>query len=152
MKARRSGFTLVEILIVVVIMGILAATIIPQFSASTKDASANTAIFNLQTLRSQLELYKANHNGLLPAALSDLAFRSNAAGTTTTDFADANYPFGPYLMAIPMNTLNNTNGVATTANNTFTVTDTAANTATRGWLYNTTSGRIFMNSTGYLNQ
>ena len=35
---RRSAFTLIEVLIVVVIMAILAATIIPQFTDSTKDA------------------------------------------------------------------------------------------------------------------
>ena len=40
---RRSAFTLIEVLIVVVIMAILAATIIPQFTDSTKDAKASTA-------------------------------------------------------------------------------------------------------------
>ena len=39
---RRSAFTLIEVLIVVVIMAILAATIIPQFTDSTKDAKSST--------------------------------------------------------------------------------------------------------------
>ena len=44
MNSRRpSGFTLVEILIVVVIMAVLAATIIPQFSSATNDAKAKCA-------------------------------------------------------------------------------------------------------------
>mgnify|MGYP002626473716 CR=1 FL=1 len=40
---RHSGFTLVEVLIVVVIMAVLAATIIPQFSDSSKDAKVSSA-------------------------------------------------------------------------------------------------------------
>ena len=60
MKTRACGsaFTLIEVLIVVVIMAILAATIIPQFTDSTKDAKASTATFNLHTLRAQIELYR----------------------------------------------------------------------------------------------
>ena len=46
-KAKKQGFTLVEVLIVVVIMAILAATIIPQFSDSTKDAKNIEAFVNL---------------------------------------------------------------------------------------------------------
>ena len=60
-QRRQRGFTLVEVLIVVVIMAVLAATIIPQFADSTKDAKVSTAKFNLHTLRSQIELYKSQH-------------------------------------------------------------------------------------------
>ena len=63
----RRGFTLIEILIVVVIMAILAATIIPQFTDSTADAEIATTEFNLNTLRAQIELYKAQHGGTPPA-------------------------------------------------------------------------------------
>jgi prepilin-type N-terminal cleavage/methylation domain-containing protein len=63
---KRSAFTLVEILIVVVIMAILAATIIPQFTDSTKDAKSSTGKFNLHTLRSQIQLYRAHHEGTAP--------------------------------------------------------------------------------------
>ena len=53
---RRSAFTLIEVLIVVVIMAVLAATIIPQFSASTEDAKTSQLSFNVHTMRSQIEL------------------------------------------------------------------------------------------------
>ena len=55
-RQRRSGFTLVELLIVVVILAILAAAIIPTFTDSTSDAKASTALTNLNVLRGQIQL------------------------------------------------------------------------------------------------
>ena len=49
MRNRRKAFTLIEALIVVIIMAVLAATIIPQFSTSTKDAKMSNLKFNLHT-------------------------------------------------------------------------------------------------------
>ena len=51
MKARKSGFTLVEILIVVIILGILAAIVIPQFTNASQDARNSSLLSQLQTLR-----------------------------------------------------------------------------------------------------
>ncbi len=62
----RNAFTLIEVLIVVIIMAVLAATIIPQFSSSTEDAKRSTLEFNLHTIRSQIELYKVHHLGSAP--------------------------------------------------------------------------------------
>jgi prepilin-type N-terminal cleavage/methylation domain-containing protein len=59
----RRGFTLIEILIVVVILGILAAVVIPQFTNATDDASLSAARTQLQTLRSQIEVYRAQRGG-----------------------------------------------------------------------------------------
>ena len=67
MRARvRKAFTLVEILIVVVILGILAAIVVPQFTSATQDAMAGNLQDQLTTLNNQLELYKARNNGRLP--------------------------------------------------------------------------------------
>ena len=63
-KVRRGAFTLIEVLIVVVIMAILAATIIPQFTDSTKDAKSSTVQFNLHTLRSQFNFIA--HSTMVP--------------------------------------------------------------------------------------
>ena len=63
----RTGFTLIEILIVVVILGILAAVVIPQFTNAADDASVSSARTQLQTMRSQIELYRAQ-NGAYPTA------------------------------------------------------------------------------------
>ncbi|MHC4765507.1 MAG: type IV pilin protein, partial [Planctomycetota bacterium] len=53
----RQGFTLIEILIVVVILGILAAIVIPQFTDASQEAAASNLRSQLQTIRSQIELY-----------------------------------------------------------------------------------------------
>src|SRR5256885_1739083 len=65
----RKGFTLVEILIVVIILGILAAIVIPQFTNASQDARKNSLTSQLQTMRSQIELYKLQHLDNLPSVL-----------------------------------------------------------------------------------
>ena len=57
------AFTLIEILIVVVILGILAAIVIPQFTDASQDAMEASLVTQLQTIRSQIEL----HNVQWPA-------------------------------------------------------------------------------------
>ena len=68
-KSARScqAFTLIEILIVVVILGILAAIVIPQFTDASQEAMASNLQSQLQTIRSQVEL----HNVQNPATLFD---------------------------------------------------------------------------------
>ncbi len=100
MKAK-SGFTLVEILIVVVILGILAAIVIPQFTEASTEAKTSSLCTDLQTIRSQIELYKIQHNDALPGAGAvsfqlALTEQTNIAGAAGTDF-------GPYIQKIPSN-------------------------------------------------
>jgi prepilin-type N-terminal cleavage/methylation domain-containing protein len=141
---KSSGFTLVEILIVVVIMAILAATIIPQFSDSTTDAKVSNSKFNLHTLRAQIETYRASHNGLSPSAdLSELLTRTDATGAKMpTGGVAANYPYGPYMRALPTNPFTNAATVKTITNDPAAAGDV---TTTHGWLYNTTTGGIWIN-------
>jgi general secretion pathway protein G len=54
------GFTLIEIMVVVIILGILAATIIPQFVGTTHDAKVSTAKSNIAELESALERFNVN--------------------------------------------------------------------------------------------
>ena len=101
----KSGFTLVEILIVVIILGILAAIVIPQFTNASQDARESSLLSQLQTLRSQIELYKLQHRDALP----DLVTNWNPL-TTKTDAAGAAWVagdfFGPYMQSAPTNPVN----------------------------------------------
>ena len=84
---RRNAFTLIVILIVVVILGILAAVVVPQFTSAADDANDAAVRSQLQTLRGQIELYRAQQ-GSDPDLL----------GTGWTDLVDADY-----LMIEPKN-------------------------------------------------
>ena len=78
------SFTLVELLIVVVILGILAAIIIPQFTNTTADAKLNALTTDLELVRRQIQVYQVEHNGALPAfALFEIQMTSktNPDGT-----------------------------------------------------------------------
>lgn len=63
---KRNGFTLVEILIVVVILGILAAIVVPQFTSASTEAVKGAIQSQLQTIESQIELYRVRNNGEYP--------------------------------------------------------------------------------------
>jgi len=63
---RAKGFTLVEILIVVVILGILAAIVVPQFTSASQDAVKGALKSQIQTLTAQTELYRVQNFGRLP--------------------------------------------------------------------------------------
>jgi prepilin-type N-terminal cleavage/methylation domain-containing protein len=141
---RRSGFTLVEVLIVVVIMAVLAATIIPQFSDSTKDAKISTVEFNLHTLRSQIELYKSQHDGKVPgAALAELTSKTDLDGAIGTTVL---FPFGPYIREIPNNPFTNSKAVTSISNSPAESGDV---TGSGGWLYNPDTGEIWIDHSDY---
>ncbi len=67
----RNGFTLIELLIVVVILGILAAIVVPQFSNASDSAVKSSLKSQLQTISSQMELYRVQHQGSYPVLAGD---------------------------------------------------------------------------------
>ena len=143
----KSGFTLVEILIVVIILGILAAIVIPQFTNASQDARKSSLTSQLQTIRSQIELYKLQHLDQAPPLLvaggatawDDMSVKTNANHTTT-----GTPSFGPYLQAAPVNPLNNSSIVAVV---TWDVTlGGASGTTTAGWIYNSSNGKTWATS------
>jgi len=135
MKAK-SGFTLVEILIVVVILGILAAIVIPQFTEASTEAKTSSLCTDLQTMRSQIELYKIQHNDVLPGnGTGGATFEQSLIGYTNIAGAVQAGPganiYGPYIQKIPTNQFNDLN----TINFNGTVGDGGS-----GWEFNTTTG------------
>ena len=102
---KKRAFTLIEVLIVVVIMAVLAATVIPQFASSTTGAKESTVRFNMHSLRSQIELYRIHHGeypDLTNNGLPQMLDKTDASGTISATGA-----FGPYLDAIPPNHFDN---------------------------------------------
>jgi len=143
---KNSAFTLIEVLIVVVIMAVLAATVIPQFAESTTDAKQSSLKFNMHTLRSQIELYKIHH-GAYPAltanSLPQMLDKTDSAGTI-----DVTGAFGPYLDGdIPLNPFDNVNLVYAAASDS----PAAPTVDGKGWQYHQATGRIWPNNPEYWN-
>jgi prepilin-type N-terminal cleavage/methylation domain-containing protein len=147
MRSKRAGFTLIEIMIVVVILAILAATIIPQFSTSVSDSKVATMQSNLHTLRVQIQLYSLQHNGLFPtisnSTLPQLTGNTDVNGNLGTGGV---YIYGPYVQTqIPVNPVDGNSTVTATA-----VFPPTAATSAGGWLYDAATGQIAPNDTAYL--
>ena len=136
---RRHAFTLIEVLIVVIIMAVLAATIIPQFASSTRDAKDSSLQFNLHTMRSQIEMYKIHHLGNYPSVAN---FEAQMTSTTDIDgVVDAAGPYGPYINTeLPVNPFNDSKAVVTG-------TGVALVAGGAGWQYDETTGGIWANNT-----
>lgn len=96
---RTNGFTLVEILIVVVILGILAAIVIPQFTSASQEAIKGALQSQLQTISSQVELYRVRNAGQLP----DNAAEANPVGVAAEENGWGVLVAGQYLKEQPFN-------------------------------------------------
>jgi prepilin-type N-terminal cleavage/methylation domain-containing protein len=125
----QSGFTLMEILIVVILLGILAMVVVPQITISSEDTKATTLQSNLGQMRSLLEIYYAQHNENYPGEIDDtdgdgapanaadafvnqLTWYTKASGEASKDDR-TNFPLGPYIKSnsLPPNPFNNSSAV-----------------------------------------
>ena len=68
---RRSGFTLVEIMVVVVIIGLLAGIVGPQIMARLEEAKRTTARTQIKSFEQSLEMYRM-HNSVYPTTQQGL--------------------------------------------------------------------------------
>ena len=154
----RGAFTLIEILIVVSILGILAALVAPQFGKSAEKAKEAVAKEMLQSLRTRIELYTAQHNGMPPGYLD-----GNSSGmangvlamyqlTTPTNIngdynaKDPGYDFGPYLNNIPKNPFTDRSWIFQVPSNESLETYPVPNQL--GWVYHGQTKSIYLHILG----
>ena len=105
--SRLAAFTLVEILIIVVLLGIIAMVAVPQFAAADEDAKEASLLSTIKILRRQIALYRVEHNGLGPhegPSLPGMDPTDHLTKRTNTDGSiDPNGPCGPYINSWPGN-------------------------------------------------
>ena len=146
------GFTLVELLIVVAILGSLAAIVVPTFEDYTIKAKESAAKDNLRILRNTIEVYAAEHNGIAPGYLSGVAnpafafftsqmyYCTNVNGNVNgSETANGEFIYGPYLKQFPPNPFNDSRNFLVLADS-----DSLPESATGdyGWIYKPATKQI----------
>ncbi len=111
------GFNLIEVVIVLLVLGVLAWLVVPQFSSASNDVRRGSMSASLSLVRGSLELYRIEHHGRYPA-LRTIAEQltlpttpDGATPPTAEEGYDGDYPLGPYLPMIPENPACRTNTV-----------------------------------------
>jgi general secretion pathway protein G len=103
-RTDRRGFTLLEIMAVVVILGILATIVMAQYANTTRESAQTALKTQLQAVRQAVELYKIQHRDRWPTDTGT----PTAAGVnwnllTTATPGNDDRPYGPYLARAPGN-------------------------------------------------
>lgn len=101
-KARKGrGFTLVELLVVIVVLAVLAAIVLPKFMNSSQRSKESALRSDLKLIRNAISMFQAD-TGKYPNSLADLAETDKTAvkvaGGAAVNAADWH---GPYLEAVP---------------------------------------------------
>lgn len=133
MKSHK-GFTLIELVVVVIIIGIIAAIVTPKMVNLTGTASDNSAAQSLSVLRSAVDTYAAQNAGAFPGT-DETTFK-----TALKPYIRGAFPKCPVGGAAALDGVN----VVNTGTSLFGAADA---TPTKGWKYDCTTGEIIINST-----
>ena len=129
MKKGHKGFKLFELALILAAIGSIGFTVIPQFTQAGTEEHIISTMGILHQIRSQIDLYKAQHNGSLPPAQTAQEFEK---AMTQKDALG----FGPYMAQIPANPFNGLRSVRIT-------TDSDMSSGTHGWCYNPQTGDFY---------
>jgi len=155
-KAR--AFTLIEILAVVVLLGILAAIVVPQIASSSTSAKQSALATDLQLLHRFIMVYTAHHREVAPgypdgdttqapdeqAFVEQATMSSNTAGETAAVGTEG-FERGPYVQKMPVNPLNDKDTIEMLGDGEEFPAD-ADNS--HGWIYKAATGEIRADVTG----
>ena len=139
---RFAGFTLIEIAIVVVILTVLVVTIVPQFAQSSDDAKKSIVDFNVHSIRTQIELYKINHDAYPTAEnlTEQLTNKTDKNGAINVSSGS----YGPYIKGdFPTNPYTNSKTVKCFSGEKATAKDVGG---PEGWMYNPEKGVFYPNN------
>jgi type II secretory pathway pseudopilin PulG len=158
-RAGRSvrAFTVAEVLIIVFALGILATVVIPQFSMAGQHTRQNRLTDDLQYLRTQIAVFKAQHQDVPPGYSG-----GNPASTPSAEWFAAqmtrhsdlylhlsvsdspSYPYGPYLKQLPVNPVNGLSTFEMVGNNQ----PMPAPDGRTGWIYKPQTQELIANLRG----
>jgi type II secretory pathway pseudopilin PulG len=136
---------LIEVLIVVAIMAILAATLVPRLSSTADDAREAGLLHNWSVFKSQLQMYAADHSGLLPTlqdeGLPQMLRATDHRGRMGDSGPD--YPLGPYFLESPVNPYDGSHRIVSVT--TLGKRPTAVVGSKGGWQYDSSTGTVWPN-------
>jgi prepilin-type N-terminal cleavage/methylation domain-containing protein len=137
----RKAFSIVELMIVVAVLGILAAIVVPHFQSHATQAKEAAARSNLRTLRGAIEVYTAQHGGVPPGYLDN----DPLASPSGEDFYRQLVTDGRYLRKMPENPFNAKDTIQVISNSgSF----PAEATGTHGWIYQPAASTIKLDWSG----
>ncbi len=123
----------VELVIMVIILGLVARAVVPQFVEADPKVKICELIEGLERMRAELDLYRAEHRGELPPADTFASFET--AMTTKVG------QYGPYIKAIPTNPFSGLKTVRFDGE--------PAGAGKAGWRFDTKTGLFQADNTGY---